>query len=103
MKLINKIKKADFQKKTALWQDADLSREQAESLVRDMVLSMPSGCYCLHNRQYGTNLVDEVYRDYGWMPSLFVDEKMLLGLQVLHPDKVYAAFTLGLDAIEIKF
>jgi hypothetical protein len=36
------------------------------------------------------------------MPSMFVDEKMMLGLQNLYPKKVYASFTLGLDAVEIK-
>jgi len=103
MKLINKIKKADFRKKTALWQEADLSREQAEKIVAEMVLSMPKGFYCLHGREYGTNLVDAIYNVYGWMPSMFVSERMILGLQILHPKKIYASFTLGLDAVEIKF
>lgn len=101
MKLINKIKKADTQKKTQIWQDADLSRYEAEQLVKEMILSLP-GYYKLHGREYGTNLVDTVYEVYGWMPSMFIDEKMILGLQVEFPKKVYATFTLGLDAIEIK-
>ena len=46
--------------------------------------------------------MDTIYDLYGWMPSMFVSESMLLGLQALYPDKVYASFTLGLDAIEIK-
>jgi len=102
MKLINKIKKADFSKKTQLWQDADLSSPDAEDLVKEMVLSLPEGYYKLHGRDYGTNLVDTMYDLYGWMPSMFVDERMMLGLQVLYPAKIYATFTLGLDAIKIK-
>jgi len=102
VKLINKIKRAGFAKKTVLWQNADLSMTQAESLVSEMVLTMPKGFYRLHNREYGTNLVDAIFNTYGWMPSMFVSEAMLLGLQALHPDKIYATFTLGLDAIEIK-
>jgi hypothetical protein len=101
MKLITKLRKADQSKKTQIWQDADLSRDEALQLVREMILSLP-GCYKLHDRQYGTNLVDTVYDAYGWMPSMFVDEPMLLGLQALYREKVYASFTLGLDAIEIK-
>jgi hypothetical protein len=103
MKLINKIKKAtDTTKKTAIWQKANLSKDEADQLVKEMVLSVPKGCYKLHGREYGTNLVDIIYDMYGWMPSMFVDERMVLGLQELYPDKVYASFTLGLDAIEIK-
>jgi hypothetical protein len=101
MKLITKIRKADVTKRTKIWQDADLTSWEAEELVKEMVLSLP-GHYKLHDRQYGTNLVDKVFEIYGWMPSMFVDEKMLLGLQALHPEKVYASFTLGLDTVEIK-
>lgn len=100
-KLITKIKKADASKKTEIWQAADLSHLEKEEIVKEMVLSLP-GRYKLRDRQYGTNLVDKIYEVYGWMPSMFVSERMLLGLQVLHPKKVYATFTLGLDAIEVK-
>jgi hypothetical protein len=101
MKLLTKIKKADFSKKTKIWQDLDLSYDEYVQLVREMILSLP-GYYKIHDRQYGTNLVDKLYENYGWMPSMFVDEKMMLGLQNLYPKKVYASFTLGLDAVEIK-
>lgn len=101
MKLIAKIKKADFAKKTKLWQDADLRNWEAEEIVQEMVLSLP-GSYKIHDRKYGTNLVDKVYEVYGWMPSMFVSENMILGLQVRYPKRVYASFTLGLDAVEIK-
>jgi hypothetical protein len=67
-----------------------------------MVLSLPKGHYKLHDRQYGTNLIDKMWEMYGWMPSMLVSESMMLGLQALYPEKVYASFTLGLDAIEIK-
>jgi hypothetical protein len=100
MKLITKIRKADITKKTKIWQEADLTSWAAEDLVKEMILSLP-GQYKLHDREYGTNLVDKVFEVYGWMPSMFVDEKMLLGLQAVRPEKVYASFTLGLDAIEI--
>lgn len=103
MKLITKIRKAnDVSKKTAIWQKANLSKDEAIQTVREMVMSVPYGYYRLHNRDYGINLVDTVYDMYGWIPSMFVDECLMLGLQVLYPDKVYASFTLGLDAIEIK-
>ena len=102
-KLIAKIKRAkDYGKKTDIWQDADLLKSDAEVIVRDMVLSLPKGYYKLHDRQYGTNIVDKVYEIYGLMPSIYVNEPMMLGLQALYPDKVYASFTHNLDAIEIK-
>ena len=100
MKLTTKIRKAAFEKKTALWQEANLNKTEAYALVEEMVLTLP-GSYKLRDRQYGTNLIDAVYEAYGWMPSMFVSEAMLLGLQTLYPDKVYASFTLGLDVIEI--
>lgn len=103
MKLITKIKNAnDINKKSAIWQGADLSKDEYTNLVMDMVLSLPKGHYKLHDRKYGTNLVDKIYDIYGWMPSMFVSESMLLGLQALYPHRVYASFTLGLDAIELK-
>jgi len=101
MKLITKIRKADTTKKTEIWLGLDMMRFEAEALVAEMVLSLP-GHYKLHDRQYGTNLVDKMYEVYGWMPSMLVSESMLLGLQALNPKKVYATFTLGLDAVEIK-
>jgi len=103
MQLINKIKKAnDTTKKTIIWQEADLSKDEIDQLVKEMVLSVPKGFYKLHDREYGTNLVDTIYDMYGWMPAMFVNDSMILGLQALYPDRVYASFTLGLDAIEIK-
>ena len=101
--IIAKIRKAsDPRKKTELWQSLDLLRDDYEKIVRGMVLSLPAGYYKLHDRKYGTNIVDTMYDTYGVMPSMFVNESMMLGLQALYPEKVYASFTLGLDAIEIK-
>lgn len=102
MKLITKLRKADFQKKTEIFQAADLTVEERNQLMRDIVLSMPKGYYKLHDRNYGTNLVDAVFEVYGLMPSMFVDESLMLGLQALYPKKIYASFTLGLDVVEIK-
>jgi len=102
MRLMHKIKRASWTRKTEIWHDAALSLPDARDLVAEMVLSLPAGCYRLHGRDYGTNLIDAIYDTYGWIPSLHVDEKMLRGLQVLHPDKIYASFTLGLDVIEVK-
>jgi len=102
MKLLTKIKKADTLKKTAIWQSLELSNDERDQLVRDMVLSLPKGCYKLHDRQYVTNLIDKMWEVYGWMPSMLVSESTMLGLQALYPNRVYASFTLGLDAIEIK-
>lgn len=101
-KLIKKLKAADFSKKTDIWHDADLTRSEAEEAVKEMILNLPPGGYKLHGREYGTNLVDTIHNEYGWMPSMLVSEPMMHGLQVTHPDKVYASFTHGLDAIEIK-
>ena len=101
MKLITKIKKAEFTKKSEIWNNADLSRAEGDEFVREMILSLP-GHYKIHSREYGTNLVDKVYEVYGWMPSMLVNESMVLGLQALYPNKVYASFTLGLDAVEVK-
>ncbi len=101
--LLTKIRNAkDSRKKTEIWYSANLSREEAEQLVREMILSLPVGHYKLHDRQYGTNIVDSIYNEYGWMPLMLVSEPMMLGLQALHPERIYASFTLGLDAIEIK-
>jgi hypothetical protein len=103
MRITTKIRNAkDSQKKTEIWQSLDLPRDELEQIVRDMVLSLPAGHYKLHSREYGTNIVDTMYDIYGWMPSMFVNEPMMLGLQALYPQRVYASFTLGLDAIEIK-
>ena len=66
-----------------------------------MILSLP-GYYSIHRRGLGENLVDTVYDVYGWMPSMFVSEEMLLGMQALDEKRVYASFTLGLDAVQIK-
>ena len=101
MNLVKKLRKADSSKKTKLWRDANLTNWEAEELVQQMILSLP-GAYKLHDRSYGTNLVDAIYDNYGWMPSMFVSERMLLGLQVMHPEKIYASFTLGLDVVEVK-
>lgn len=101
MLLINKLKKADFTRKTELWHDANMTCCEANELVKEMVLSLPKGTYRLHGRNYGTNLVDAIYEAYGWMPSMLVDEPMILGLQVLHRKKIYASFTLGLDVVVI--
>lgn len=102
MKLITKIKNAERTKKDRLFIDADLNREETKKLVAEMVMSVPKGHYKLHGREYGTNLIDTVWKIYGWMPSMHIDEGMMLGLQACYPEKVYASFTLGLDAIEIK-
>lgn len=101
MKLITKIRKAAPENKTKVFQDADLLRHEAEDLVIEMILSLP-GYYKLHDRKYGTNLKEKVTEVYGWMPAMFITEKMLLGMQAINEKKVYASFTLGLDAIQIK-
>jgi len=102
-KLIAKIRRAkDSSKKTDIWHSADLLRDEGEQVVRAMVLSLPVGYYKLHSREYGTNISDAIYDEYGWMPSMLVTQRLMLGLQALYPERVYATFTLGLDAIEIK-
>jgi hypothetical protein len=101
MRLITKIRKADAPKKTEIFCNADLSRYDAMQLVAEMVLHLPKGYYKLHSREYGTNLIDTVYETYGWMPSLLVDEPLLLGLAVLYPRKIRASFTHDMDAIHI--
>lgn len=102
MKLLTKIRKADFPKKTELWLNAELPQDEKMQIIRDMILSLPKGYYKVHDREYGNNIVDKVWEIYGWMPSLFIDEVMMLGMQALYPNKIYATFTLGLDVVEIK-
>ena len=102
MKLITKIKKAERAEKTEIFLSLELSNDEQCQLIRDMVLSLPKGYYKLHDRQYGENLIDKIWEIYGWMPSMLISESTLLGLQALYPNKIYASFTLGLDAIEIK-
>lgn len=101
MKMITKLRKADVTKKTDIWQGVDMLQYEREDIVKEMILSIP-GHYKLLDRQYGTNLVDAISEMYGWMPSMLISQSMLLGMQATHPKKVYASFTLGLDAIEIK-
>ena len=101
MKLINKLRKADTAHKTDIWHNANLTRLEAEGLVKAMILSI-SGCYKLYDRTYGTNLVDAIYNTYGWIPSMLINETMLLEMQASNEKKVYASFTLGLDVIEIR-
>ncbi|MFA5379971.1 MAG: hypothetical protein WC455_29695 [Dehalococcoidia bacterium] len=102
-RLLGTIKRADNHRKTELWINANLYGSAAREVVAEMVLSLPAGHYRLHGgRDIGCNLIDAVYETYGWMPSLHIDEAMMLGLQVVHPDRVYASFTLGLDVVEIK-
>lgn len=76
MKLINKIRKADFSKKTNIWEAADMLGDEAKELVIEMILSLP-GYYRIDGRDTCENLVDKVY-------------------------EVYVAFTHGLDVVEIK-
>lgn len=101
MKLITKLRKADFSKKTQLWLDADLLCWQAEDLVKEMILSLP-GYYRVVGRDTCANLVDKIYETYGWMPSMFVSENLLRGMAVQYPGKIYVAFTHGLDVVEVK-
>ena len=102
MKFITKLRKTkDYHKKTDLWIDMDLYGEERLSIIRDMVLSMPKGSYHLNNREYGDNLVDEVYKVYGWMPSMLIDESLIMGMTILYPKKIYASFTHNLDIITI--
>ena len=101
-KLISRIKRADgILKKNKIWDAADLTRPEAEQVVGQMILSLPKGHYKVHDRQYGTNIADKIYEVYGVAPFIHVKEKLLLGLQALYPDKVYASFTHGLDEVEI--
>lgn len=97
MKLITKLRKADSIKKSQIWEKAftDMSREQADSQVQEMILSLP-GYYRLHN------LIDRMHETYGWMPSMLVSEPLLRGMSIKMPNRVYAAFTHGLDCVEIK-
>lgn len=101
-KLLTKLRKADtLETKTQIWLDANLSREEQEALVREMILTMPKGTYRLHERS-GINLVDIIWEMYGWMPSMLISQAMLLGMQSVNEKKIYVSFTHGLDIIQIK-
>lgn len=96
------INQQDMGKKTEIWQRANLTKEEINQIIPEMILHLPAGYYKLHDRKLGTNLIDKMYEQYGWMPSMMVSESTMLGLQALYPERIYASFTLGLDAIEIK-
>ena len=103
MKLITKLRKADtFEKKTQIWLDANLSHEEQEALVKEMILTVPKGTYRLYERKYGINLIDTIWEMYGWMPSMLISQSMLLGMQVVNEKKIYVSFTHDLDIIQIK-
>lgn len=102
MKLITKLRKADNPtKKTQIWLDADLSRLEAEELVKEMILTVP-GSYHLYERRYGTNLIDTIWEMYGFFPSQLITQSMLLGMQAVNEKKIYVSFTHDLDIIQIK-
>jgi hypothetical protein len=101
-KLIAKIKNAkDHDKKTSLWYDADLSLEEGDQIVRQMVLSLP-GEYQLFGRGGGNSLVDNVFEVYGKIPSQVLNESFMLGMSVLYPDRVSASFTHDLEKVTIS-
>lgn len=102
MKLITKLRKADTLKKNQIWYDADLSRSEAEELVKEMILTVPKGSYHLYERRYGTNLIDTIWEMYGWMPSMLISQSMLLGMYAINEKKIYVSFTHDLDIIQIK-
>lgn len=102
MKLITKLRKADILKKNQIWQDTDLSRLEAEELVKEMILTVPKGSYHLYERRYGTNLIDTIWEMYGWMPSMLISQSMLLGMQAIDEKRIYVSFTHDLDIIQIK-
>jgi hypothetical protein len=102
-RLITKLRKADNPtKKTQIWLDADLSRLEAEELVKEMILTVPKGTYHLYERRYGANLIDTIWEMYGWMPSMLISQSMLLGMQTIDEKKIYVSFTHGLEIVQIK-
>jgi hypothetical protein len=102
MNLIAKLRKADHPEKTNIWIDADLSVEETNKIIRKMVLSLPPWSYHLHGREYGLNLIDEIYKIYGWMPSMLISESFMLGMSILYPDKIRVAFTHDMDQVTIS-
>lgn len=102
MKTITKIRKA--KDKVAAWNDAVeyMTEQEKRNLLMEMVLSLPKGYYRLRSREYSQNIIDVVWDIYGWIPAILINESILLGAQCLYPKRIYASFTLGLDAIEIK-
>jgi len=88
-------------KKTDLWYEFLDSGGDTNALLRAMILSLPAGCYKLHSYKYGNNITDAIHEMYGTCPTRFMSENIFLGLTAVKPNKVYASFTHGLDAIEI--
>lgn len=91
----------DRDKKTDLYYQFLDSGHDPDDLVREMVLSLPPGGYKFHGREYGTNIVDEIFKTYGTMPSHHLKEAHLLGLTATRPEKIQATFTHDMDSITI--
>lgn len=99
---LNKIKKAkDRDKKTSIYYEFLNDGGDGNKLLQEMVLSLPAGSYKLHSREYGTNIMDEIFNIYGTMPSYLIKEPLLLGLTAVKPEKIHATFTHDMDKIEI--
>jgi hypothetical protein len=93
-KLMQQIKRAKRESKK---NDLFLSVYGLErrELIEAMILSAHKGFYCLETLQ---NVIKE---QYGLFASLEVTEKTIRGIQALYPSRIYVAFTLGLNEIEI--
>jgi hypothetical protein len=91
----------DRDKKTDLYYQFLDSGHDPDDLVREMVLSLPPGYYKFHGREYGTNIVDEIFKTYGTMPSHHLKEAHLLGLTATRPEKIQAGFTHDMDSVII--
>lgn len=103
--ILNKLKKAEHsgskKTKTDIWYDANLSLKNEKKLLMRMILSVP-GDYKLHSREYGNNLIDKIYDLYGRIPSLLINEELLLGMAQIYPQRVFVSFTHDMDKITIK-
>ena len=100
--LAGKIKQA----KTASLKDAlflSVYGKDRETLLKHIILSMPSGRYLLRREGYAApSLERRVIDEYGVQAGTGNLEKIVRGLSVTHQEQVSADLTLGLDGLEIK-
>ena len=100
--LAGKIKQA----KTASLKDTlflSVYGKDRETLLKHIILSMPSGKYLLRREGYAApSLERRIIDEYGVQAGTGNLEKIVRGLSVTHQEHVSADLTLGLDGLEIK-
>lgn len=66
------------------------------NLLLKMLQKLPKGTRTL------ATLIDEMSEKYGSLVAITVDKKTIMGLSILHENKIGCSFTLGLEEVKIK-